>query len=108
MYFFFTYFIFREPFVESRIRKLIGDLERTINVKYAVPISEKYRNPDGKEHNTNFFLGLVTETGNANSGYPNNQVIDLSPPVANFLQMVKTYDMYKEENMGIEISWVPR
>lgn len=86
---------------------MIGDLERTtINVKYAVPISEKFSDPDHPSINSNFFLGLVTET-NSNSGY-SNQVIDLSPPVANFKQMVKGNDMYNEENMGIDITWLTR
>jgi len=93
-----------EPFVESRIRKLIGELEKTVNVKYAIPVSANFHDPDGPELNSNFFLGLITEVNTVNG----SQSIDLSLPVANFLYLVKNSGLFQPDDMGINISWVSR
>jgi len=94
-----------EGYMESKIRKLIAELEKTINIKYAVPLADKFTDPDCDLPNSNFFLGLVTEK---NSSDPTNQIIDLSRPVANFTFLVKTYPIFNIDEMDIKVSWHKR
>jgi len=99
----------REGFIESRIRKLIGELERTVYVQYAVPISESYKEPNGPEFNTNFFLGIVTDkNADAATQATAKPTIDLSIAVTNFTCAVKTAKFFNHETMEINITHVSR
>ena len=88
---------FREGFLESRIRKLSGELERTYNIAYAVPSTEKFNDPEEPRLNSNFFIGIVSSSPTA--------IIDLSEAVCNFTFGVKSFKYFNEATMGLLISW---
>jgi len=89
-----------EGFVESRLRFLIADLERTRNLEYAVPNVDKFTDPNSPHSfNTNFFIGLIFSADSDNT-------IDLSFAVASFKARLTQGKLHQvSEDQHVEISW---
>ena len=93
----------RDGFVESRIRILILEFEKTPNLMYAVPSTDKFSDPNGPPTNQSYFLGLVMKKVPDS----NDKTIDLSYAVSSFTTLLTSYPNYLP-TMQIAITYKKR
>eukprot|EP01090_Pellita_catalonica_P015252 TRINITY_DN408_c0_g1_i1.p1 TRINITY_DN408_c0_g1~~TRINITY_DN408_c0_g1_i1.p1 ORF type:complete len:766 (-),score=108.03 TRINITY_DN408_c0_g1_i1:21-2318(-) len=101
------HFLKWKGFVESKLRHLIRQLEGMLYLKYGIPHPDHFDTgvPEGSKwtHCTSFFFALVFDIG---PDMPKN--VNLTPAVANFTRLLKSWPDVILDSMDVQITPVRR
>ena len=89
-------------FVESQLRKLAAELERTPPILHAIPVVTPFKDPSVPLA-TNFLLGVRLEDGR-----PPHAEVNLTNPIQNFLFSIRGFTKFNQQETHIEITWATR
>ena len=120
--------------VESRLRQMVQKLEMVENLSLAHPFIKgfsrvtkcyneqqamdaahgifppEYENPEGEVFRTvytmTFYIGLAVQPKNPTNNAPRK--LDISWPTAEYLKLVKGWEKYDENTMGIVVQYIKR